>query len=117
MHNFRKLAVWHRGKDFARDVYLLCASVTNPRHKTVTSQLWRSALSISATIAEGCGKRTRPETLRYLEMACGSVTESESHLMVAAELGILPESTCARLVDEATQLRRMLRALIQRLPP
>ena len=116
MYNFRKLAVSHRGKDFAREVYLLSATVTNPRHKTVTSQLWRSALSISATIAEGCGKRTRAETIRYLEIACGSVTESESHLVVAADLGILPESKCAKLVDEATQLRRMLRALIARLP-
>ena len=117
MHNFRKLAVWHRGKGFARDVYFLCATVTNPRQKTVTAQLWRSALAISATIAEGCGKRTRAETIRYLEMACGSVTESESHLLVAADLGILPAANCAPLVDEATQLRRMLRALIERLPP
>ena len=117
MHNFRKLAVWHRGRDFARDVYVLCATVTIPRQRTVTSQLSRSALAIPATIAEGCGKSTRAETLRYLEIACGSVTESESHLLVAADLGILPEGKCAALVDEATQLRRMLRALIERLPP
>ena len=117
MHNFRKLAVWSRGRIFAREVYLLSAAVTNPRQRTVTSQLCRSALSISATIAEGCGKGSRAETIRYLEIACGSVAESEHHLLVAADLLILPERKCVTLIDEATQLRRMLRALIERLPP
>ena len=99
------------------NVYFLCATVTNPQQRVVTAQLRRSALSISATIAEGCGKGSRPETIRYLEMACGSVAESEHHLLMASDLAILPPAKCSTLAGEASQLRRMLRALIERLPP
>ena len=102
---------------FGREVFILTASVVRPEYRLVTSQLRRSALGISANIAEGCGKGTRAETIRYLEMACGSVAESEHHLVMAADLAILPEHRCSRLADEASQIGRMLRALIERLPP
>ena len=100
MHNFRKLTVWSRSRIFARDVYFLCAAVRNPQQRVVTAQLRRSALSISATIAEGCGKGSRAETIRYLEIACGSVAESEHHLQIAADLAILPGASCARVCPE-----------------
>ena len=116
MHNFHKLDVYNRARVFARNVYLLSASVTRPEQRAVTSQLRRSALSISATIAEGCGKRSRAETIRFLDMANASVAESEHHLGVSVDLAILPERKCAPLVDEAVQLRRMLSALINNFP-
>ncbi|PYP81445.1 MAG: hypothetical protein DMD35_01665 [Gemmatimonadetes bacterium] len=37
----------------------------------------RSALSIATNIAEGCGKNSRADTLRYLEIASGSAAETE----------------------------------------
>ena len=116
MHNFRKLTVWNRSRVFAQDVYALTAKVVRPEQRAVSAQLRRSALSIPANIAEGCGKASRAETIRYLEIACGSVSESEHHLQMADDLAILPSANCASLSEEATQLRKMLRALIARLP-
>ena len=84
--------------------------------RVVSAQLRRAAISIPANIAEGCGKASRAETIRYLEIACGSVSESEHHLQMAADLAILPSAACASLSEEASQLRKMLRALIARLP-
>lgn len=116
MHNFRKLTVWDRARVFAQEVYVLTARVVRPAQRVVSAQLRRSALSIPANIAEGCGKASRAETIRYLEIACGSVAESEHHLQMAADLAILPSANCATLAEEASQLRKMLRALIARLP-
>ena len=116
MHNFRKLEVYTRSRVFAREIYLLTARVRRPEHRSVTTQLRNSALGISATIAEGCGKSSRAETIRFLEMASGSTAESEHHLGMASDLAILPERTCAELTDEAVQLRRMIRALITNFP-
>jgi four helix bundle protein len=82
----------------------------------VTSQLKRSALSISANIAEGCGKRSRAEAIRYLEIACGSAAETEHHLTIARDLRILPADRCVQLEQQAADARRMLRALIDRFP-
>ena len=116
VHNFRKLTVWSRSSTFAQEVYALTASVVRPDQRVVSAQLRRAALSVPANIAEGCGKASRGETIRYLEIACGSVSESEHHLHMAADLAILPSASCASLAEEASQLRRMLRALIARLP-
>ena len=117
MHNYRKLDVYHRARTFARDVYFLSARVTKPEERNVTSQLRRSALSISATIAEGFGKGSRGETLRYLEMSCASASESEHHLGVAADLLVLPEQRCTPLIAEAAEIQRMIRRLIENFPP
>jgi four helix bundle protein len=117
MHNYRKLDVYYRARVFARDVYRLTAAVTKPEERNVTSQLRRSALSISATISEGFGKASRAETLRYLDMSCASTAESEHHLGVAVDLMILPEQRCNLLIDEAAQIQRMLRGLMENFPP
>jgi four helix bundle protein len=101
MHNFRKLHVWSRARALGADVYRLCATVTAPQAKIVTAQLRRSALSISANIAQGCGKRSRAESARYLEIATGSAAETEHHLAMAADLEILPRAECEHLVDGA----------------
>ncbi|CAN5404688.1 hypothetical protein BH09GEM1_BH09GEM1_34940 [soil metagenome] len=116
MHNFRKLLVWSRARTLGGDVYRLCAAVTSPEKKIVSAQVRRLALSISANIAEGCGKRSRAEGIRYLEIAAGSASETVHHLTMASDLGILPIRECTRLADESEQIGRMLRALISRFP-
>ena len=116
MHNFRKLLVWSRARALGADVYRLCIPVTVPEKKTITAQLRRSALSISANIAEGCGKRSRAEGIRYLEIAAGSASETEHHLIMAADLDILSTRESQLLADESVQVSRMIRALINRFP-
>ncbi len=115
MHNFRKLKVWHRAREFGKEVYLLTCRA-KPDEKIVTTQLRKCGKAISAQIAEGCGKRTRAETIRYLDMACASCGESENHLEDCKDLGIFPMKQCHRLISEAAQLQRMLHALIRNLP-
>jgi four helix bundle protein len=79
-------------------------------------QLRRSALSIATNIAEGCGKNSRGETLRYLEIASVSAAETEHHLEVAREVGVLSVERAQTLTDSTRTVRRMLRALTHRLP-
>ncbi len=116
VHDFRKLTVWTRSRALAVEIHGLCATETRPDRRLVTSQLKRAALSISANIAEGCGKGSRAETIRYLEIACGSAAETEHHLIMASDLAILSPQRVEPLVVRSAELRRMLRALIDRLP-
>ncbi len=117
MHNFRKLDVWHRARFFARDVVRLTAGVRRGEDKITTTQLRRSALGIPAAICEGCGKRTRAETLRYLDIAHASAAESEGHLIQAVDIAILPRRECEKLADEVIQIQRMIESLMRKLPP
>jgi four helix bundle protein len=97
------------------DVYTLCRG--RPREElVVTSQLRRAALAVAANIAEGCGKSSRPEVIRYLDIAAGSAAETEHHLVTWQDIGGIDGRHCARLLAREASIRRMLYALMRNLP-
>jgi len=115
MHDFRKLVVWQLSREFGVDVYRFCA--TRPRADlALTSQLRRSALAIATNIAEGCGKSSRAETIRYLDIASGSAAETEHHLEIARDVGVMGSDACEQFLHRVGSIRRMLRALVVKLP-
>jgi four helix bundle protein len=77
----------------------------------ITSQLQRSASSIGANIAEGCGRRSDGEFGRFLNIARGSVSEVEYHLILARDLELVPEPEFNDLNDRVQEVQRMLAAL------
>ena len=116
MHDFRRLRVWESARALAVDVNTLTRGFPRADRAVVAGQLRRAALSIPANIAEGCGKSSRSETLRFLQIASGSAAEMESHLVVATDLGYVDPRKSEPLINRAIAVQRMLRALIQNLP-
>jgi four helix bundle protein len=92
MHDFQRLHVWRLARELGAEVYRETAKTSRPELRLITAQQRRSALSIAANIAEGCGKNSRAETLRFLEIAAGSAAETEHHLLVAKDIKILSET-------------------------
>ena len=85
-------------------------------HGVIAAQIRRAAISIPANIAEGCGKSSRKETIRFLEMARASAAEAESHLEVASALSYVNARQYEMLRGELDAVQRMLNRLIQNLP-
>jgi four helix bundle protein len=83
----------------------------------LTSQLRRSAASIGANIAEGSGRRSTNEICRFLQIARGSASESEYHILLARDLKYLGEEEFRELSCQVDEVQRMLTALIQSLRP
>ena len=115
MHDFRKLLVWQLARELGADVYKLCRGRPREEH-VVTAQLRRAALAIATNIAEGCGKSTRPEVIRYLDIAAGSAAETEHHLVIWMDIGGIDVRECEQLLARVTSIRRMLYALMRNLP-
>lgn len=116
VHDFRKLFVWQQARSLATDIHALARSFPRADRQVIASQLRRSALSIAANIAEGCGKSSRAETIRLLQIAAGSAAETEHHLIIAGDLGYISSRASEDLTSRAIAIRRMLRALSQNLP-
>lgn len=67
-------------------------------------------------MSEGCGKGYRKETIRYLQMASGSASETENHLLIASDLGYMTSELRERYLGELKTIQRMLAKLIANLP-
>ena len=78
-------------------------------------QIRRASASVPANIAEGNGRRTRPDYLRHLSIANGSLLELESHLLLAERLRIVDAARLARAADLSGHVGRMLHGLIRSL--
>jgi four helix bundle protein len=80
----------------------------------LTSQVRRCSASMGANIAEGCGKDGNRELYRFLQIASGSASELDYHLLLAKDLKYLAEIDYARLSGQLLEFRKMLTALLQK---
>ena len=108
--------VWQRARELAVAIDRLTRDFPRRDRGVVGGQLRRAALSIPATISEGCGKSSRKETVRYLQMASGSASESENHLLIASDLGYLTPEVRERYLGELKSIQRMLAKLMKNIP-
>jgi four helix bundle protein len=84
---FYTIAAWQKADDLVVKIYQDTQKF--PRHELygLTSQLRRAAVSVPANIAEGSGRRTIRDYIRFLYNAKGSLTEVEYLIHIANRLG------------------------------
>ncbi len=81
----------------------------------LTSQARRSCASIPANIAEGCGRNGDAQLCRFLQIAMGSASELEYHLLLARDLNFIQPSEYESLVENLVEVKRMLTSFIKKL--
>jgi four helix bundle protein len=112
LKDFKELKVWQKAYEFSLSVYLISKSFPREEIYGLTSQLRRATVSIGANIAEGCGRRTDGEFARFLQIARGSSSEVEHHLLLARDLKFMPQSVYADLERKLAEVQRMLTSLV-----
>jgi four helix bundle protein len=117
MKDFKELVVWRKAHAVTLSIYQATRAFPKEELYGLTSQLRRSAASIGANIAEGCGRRSDGEMCRFLHIAYGSASEVEYHLLLAHDLRLLEEGLYHQLEREIDEVQRMLTSLIQRVRP
>jgi four helix bundle protein len=115
MRDFKTLEVWQKAHAVTLAVYKASATFPKDERYGLTSRVRRSAASIPANIAEGCGRRGGAELARFLTIAMGSASELEYHLLLAHDLTFLDNGLYRELDDELARVKRMLNAFIQKL--
>ena len=112
--DFRDLKVWERAHALTLNIYKATNRFPGAEQYGLTSQMRRCSASIGANIAEGCGKRGNNEFQRFLQIASGSASELDYHLLLARDLGFMADDQYLLLADQLSQLRRMLTSLLQK---
>ena len=115
MQDFRKVKAWQANRELVVMIYRVSASFPREERFGLSAQVRDAAISIGANIAEGCGRGTRPDTLRYFQIAFSSATEVLHHLITAQDLGYLTDAQFAILDARLDSVRRMLAGFMRRL--
>ncbi len=115
MRDFRTLRVWHKSHQLVLDVYRVTSDFPKSEVYGLMSQLRRSSASVPANIAGGCGRASDAELAHFLQVAMGSASETEYHLLLAHDLGFLGDADHERLTASVVEVKRMLTAFLQTL--
>ena len=115
MKDFRKLSVWGKAHRVTLTVYHVTRVFPRDERYGLTAQIRRSAASVGANIAEGCGRGGGPEFARFLRIAFGSACELEYHLILAADLDLISRQGHAELGNALSEVKRMLAGLLRKL--
>jgi four helix bundle protein len=115
LKDFHELKVWQKAHQLTLAVYQITAPFPREELYGLTSQLRRSASSIPANLAEGCGRNGDAEFARFCSIALGSASELEYHLLLARDLKLIQPRDYEELAARVTELKRMLTALFQKL--
>jgi len=108
MEDFKHLRVWAKAHELTLNVYRKTRCFPKEEMYGLTSQMRRSAASVGANIAEGCGRRSDGEMRRFLQIARGSANELEYHLLLARDLQFLQAADFADLEARVLEVQRML---------
>ena len=115
MRDFRQLKVWAKAHELTIAVYRATRSFPKDELYGLTSQIRRSCESIPANIAEGCGRTGGAELARFLNIAMGSASELEYHLLLSHDLDLIEATKYQQLAAGVVELKRMLTSFVQKL--
>ncbi len=101
---FQDTFVWQKAHRWVLAIYKM--SEQFPKHEMfgLTSQLRRAAVSVPANFAEGFKKRSRPDKLRFYNIAQGSLEECRYYLILANDLGYANTQLQMKLLEEVSRM-------------
>jgi four helix bundle protein len=115
MKDFRDLKVWKKSHLLTLAIYKITVSFPKEELYGLTNQMRRSSSSIPTNIAEGCGRGSDAEFVRFLFMAMGSASELDYQLLLARDLRFLSEETYLNLFAAIVEIKKMLSSLINKI--
>lgn len=111
----KDLIVWQKAMDLLVEVYRLVKKLPKEETYALSDQMRRAAVSIPSNIAEGRGRSSDKDYLRFLFIARGSRAELDTQLLACVRLGYLDESDVEISLNLCTEIGRMLNSMIYKL--
>ncbi|HMC54641.1 MAG TPA: four helix bundle protein [Gemmatimonadaceae bacterium] len=115
MQDFRKLQVWQLNRESTLAVYKITAGFPSEERYGLVSQMRRASVSVGSCIAEGCGRGSTADTLRFFQMAFSSATELLHQLITALDLEFIGRNEFTELDGKLETIRRKLASLMRSL--
>ena len=117
MRDFHELKVWEKSHALTLAVYEVTRIFPKDEMYGVTAQIRRAAASIPANLAEGCGRDGDAELGRFCQIAMGSASELEYHLILCHDLQYLDQAAFEQFSLQTIEVKRMLSSFIRAVKP
>lgn len=115
MRDFTQLEFWSRSHQLTLSIYKITTNFPKEEQFGLSSQMRRSAASIPANIAEGCGRSSPLDTKRFFTFASGSISELQYQLLLSKDLVYINNQQFKELSEELTSIRKMIYRYSQKL--
>ncbi len=115
INTYRDLIVWQKSMTFVTEVYLITKSFPSTENFGLISQIRRSAISIPSNIAEGYGRKSTGDYIRFLQIAVGSLFELQTQIEIAFNLLYIDNIIFDKSLIKTSELDRMLFSLINKI--
>jgi four helix bundle protein len=110
--SYRDLLIWQKSMEVAEACHRLTGCLPREEQFGLSMQIRRAAGSIPANLAEGWGRHRDAEMIRYCEIANGSRTELETHLLLAQRLSLVPPEGVEPILQQCDEIGRMITGFI-----
>lgn len=115
IRSFRDLRTWREAHALVLEIYRMTSAFPSEERYGLTSQLRRAATSIPSNIAEGMGRASTADLIRFFINARGSVQETIYQVLLAKDLAYCPSELADRLTDRYNGLNAGINAHIEQL--
>ena len=110
---FQELIVWQKAHQRVLEAYQLARTFPKEELFVLTSQLRRSVISVAANIVEGSRKHTKPDKIKYINIAQGSLDETVYFLILAQDLEYGSTNSLQDKLEEVAKLLHAYSALLK----
>jgi four helix bundle protein len=108
---FEDIQAWQKARELVREIYKVCAEGRLSRDFGLRDQLCRAAVSSMSNVAEGFAKKSDRDFAHFLDIARGSITEVQSLLYVALDVGYIEESEFEKLRKRTEETASLISGL------
>lgn len=112
---YKELIVWQKSMDLVNKVYSLINEFPKKETYALSSQMIRAVVSVPSNIAEGQGRNSNNEFIRFLSFSRGSLYELETQIMIANNQKYINDNSFDALIKDCSEIERMLAKLIESL--
>jgi len=117
IYSHRDLIVWQRAMDLVDEVYEIAETLPPRENFGLFSQMTRTAVSVPSNIAEGRARSTAKDFAHFLVLSRSSLMELDTLLEVAVRRKYMTRKAALELLDQVTQLSKMLSTLRRKIDP
>ena len=114
IRDFKDIIAWQKAHALAVQIYRVSTDFPKSEQFGLTNQVRRAAVSVASNIAEGFGRRTAADRLRFYDMARGSLHEAQAQILIAKDIEFLSDDGYTKLEAMGIECHKLLTGLINK---